>query len=65
MAVSNNCEVETKERVTKKQADRRAGRKRALEILAGKDESPRSNPRSHPTHFRCKMDPDKNRKFNP
>ena len=47
------------------QADSRMGRRRALQILAGEDESPRSNPHSYPTHFRCKMDPEKKRTFNP
>ena len=66
MAGSNNCEIEIKERVIKKmQADSRVGRRRALQILAGADESLRSNPQSYPTHFRCKMDPENKRKFNP
>ena len=47
------------------QADSRVGRRRALQILAGEEESPRSNPESYPTHFRCKMDPEKKRTFNP
>ena len=41
------------------------GRRRALQILAGEDESPRSNSQSYPTHFRCKMDPEKKRTFHP
>ena len=47
------------------QADSRVGRRRALQILAGEDESPRSNPQSYPTHFKFKMDPEKKRAFNP
>ena len=47
------------------QAYCRVGRRRAIQILAREDESPRSNPHSYPTHFRCKMDPEKKRKFNP
>ena len=44
MAGSNDCEIEIKERVTKiVQADSRAGRRGALQILAGEDKSPRSN----------------------
>ena len=66
MAGSNNCQIEIKERIIKKmQADSRVGRRRALQFLAWEDESPRSNPQSHYTHFRCKMDPEKKRKFNP
>ena len=44
------------------QADGRVGRGKALQILAGEDESPRLNPVSYPTQFRCKFDPEK---FNP
>ena len=40
------------------QAESRVGRLRALQIMAGEDESPRSNPQSYPTHLRCKMDPE-------
>ena len=66
MAGSNTGEVEIKERVIKKmQADSRVGRRRALQILAGEDESPRSKPQSYPTHFTCKIDPEKKRAFNP
>ena len=65
MAGSNNWEFEIKERVIKKmQAASRVGRRRALQILA-EDESPRSNPQLHPTHFRYKMDTEKKRKFHP
>ena len=40
-----NCEVEIKEILIKKlRADSRGGRHRALQILAGEVESPRSNP---------------------
>ena len=66
MAGSNHCEIEIKERVFEKmRADSRVGRLRALQILAGKDESPKSNPQSYPKHFRFKMDPGKKIKFNP
>ena len=41
------------------------GRQRAVQIMAGEDESPRSNPQSYPTHFRCKMDLENKRNFNP
>ena len=47
------------------QADRKVGRQRALQILAGEDEFPRSNPQSYPTHFRCKVDSETKVKFNP
>ena len=47
------------------QADSRVGRRRALQTLAIKDDSPRSNTPSFPTHFTCKMDPEKKRTFNP
>ena len=47
------------------QADSRVGRQRTLQILAGEDESPRSNPQSYPTHFRCKRDPEKKPAFSP
>ena len=47
------------------QADGRVGTRRALQILAGEDEFPRSNPQSYPTHFRCIMDPENEMKFNP
>ena len=46
------------------QAESRVERRRALQILAGENESPKSNPNSGPTHFRCKMDREKKRKFN-
>ena len=60
MAGSNYCEIEQKERAIKIfPADSRVGRRIALQILAGEDESPRANPQSNPTHFRCKMDPEK------
>ena len=57
MAGSNNCEVK------KIKADSRVGR-RALQILTGEHESPRSHPQSYPTHFRYKMDPENKRTFN-
>ena len=64
MAGSNSCEVEKK--VNKKmQADSRVRTRRALQILTGEDDSPRSDPQSYPTHFRCKIDPEKKRTFNP
>ena len=47
------------------QDDIRLERRRALQIMAGEENSPRSNPQSHPAHFRCKMDPETKRKFNP
>ena len=60
MTGSNNCEVEMKERVIKKmQADSKMGRRRALESIARENESTRSNTQIHPTHFNCKMDPEK------
>ena len=66
MAGSNNCDVEIKERVIKKmQADSIVGRRRALQIQAGEDESPISNPQSYPTPFRCEMDPENKKKINP
>ena len=34
------------------QADSRVGKRRASQILARNDESPRSNPESYTTHFR-------------
>ena len=40
-------------------AENRVGRRRALQILTGEDEFPRSNPHLYPTHFRCKTDPEK------
>ena len=46
------------------QANSRVGRRRALQILAGEDESPRSNPQTYPTHFRYKMDPENKKNFN-
>ena len=62
---SKDYEMERNERVTRKmQADSRLGGIRALQIL-GEDESARSNPHSYPTHYRCKMDPENKRKFNP
>ena len=65
MADGNNCEAEIKESVINKmQADSRVRRRRVLQILAGEDESTRSNPQLHPTHFKCKMNP-KRKKINP
>ena len=66
MEGTNYCEIEIKERVNEKMpADCRMGSRRVLQILAGEDVSPKSNPRSHPTHFRCKMDPKNKIKLNP
>ena len=66
MAGSNNGKNEIKERVIeKRQADSRVRRRRAPKILAGEDQSPWLNPQSYSTHFRCKMDPEKNVKMNP
>ena len=65
MAAINNCEVEKKEKVIKKiHVNSRVGRRTGLQILAGEDESPRSNTQSYPTHFTCKMNPEKKRTFN-
>ena len=47
------------------QGDSRVGRRRALPILAGEDESPRSKLQSYVTHFTCKMDLENKRTFNP
>ena len=41
----------------------RSEKTKSFKILAGKDESPRSNPQVYPKNFRCKMDPEKKRKF--
>ena len=66
MAGSNNCEVDNKERVIKKiQVDNKVRTRRALQILAGEDESPRSNPQSYPPHFTCKMELEQKITFNP
>ena len=45
------------------QADSREGMQRAPQILAGEDESPRSNDQTqlYPAHFRYKMDPENKR----
>ena len=45
------------------QADSRVGRRRALQFLVGQDESSRLNPLSYPTHFRCRLDPEKIKKI--
>ena len=45
------------------QADSRVGKQRALQNLAGEDESPRSNPILYTMHFRYKLDTEK--KVNP
>ena len=47
------------------QADSRLGRRRVLQIMAGEDECPKSNPQSYPTRLRCKLDPEKKTKFKP
>ena len=47
------------------QADTRVGRRRALQILAGEDESPRSKPQSYPTHFTFKMNPENKKNIQP
>ena len=66
MAGRNNCEGEKEQRVSKNmQTDSRVGRLRALQILTGEDESPGSSPQSYPTHFRCKMDPEKKDNIKP
>ena len=54
-----------KREVKKMQANSRVGRRRALQILTGEDESPRSNHQLSPTHFRCKMGPERKRTFKP
>ena len=41
-----------KSSIRKTQADGRVGTRRALQILAEDNESPKSNPPSYPTHFR-------------
>ena len=46
------------------QADSRVGRRRALQIVAGGDESPRSNTQSFPTHFTCRMKQEKKKTLN-
>ena len=47
------------------QAESGLGRRRALQFMAGEDEFPRSNTQPYPIHFRCKIDPENKRKFNP
>ena len=61
MAGSNDSEMK-KKIIKNMRADSRVGRRQALQILAGGDKSPRSNPLSYPTQFRCEMGPEKKRK---
>ena len=57
MEGSNSCEVEIKGMVIKTmQAESRVGRRRAFQIMAEENESPKRNPQSYLTHFRCIMD---------
>ena len=65
MTGSNHWEVEQKKGYIKTASDSRVRRRRALQILAGEYESPRSNPQTYPTHNRRKMDPENKRTFNP
>ena len=65
MVGGNNCEVEKGRVIKKMRADSRVRRRRAFQILAGEDESPRSNPHSYSTHFTCKIVQEKERAFNP
>ena len=37
--------------------------RRRAPIMVGEEESPKSNLNSYPTHFRCKIDPEKKRKL--
>ena len=65
-AGSKECEVDKREVAIKHiQAESKVGRRRAIQMLAGEDESPRNNAISYPTHFRCKMITDENKKYNP
>ena len=47
------------------QGDSREEIRKALQILAGEDESPRSNTHSYSIYFINKMDPEKKRKLSP
>jgi len=61
MTGCNESEIEIKESVIKNAV----GIRRALQILAVENKSPRSNSQSYPAHLKCKKDPENKRKFNP
>ena len=64
-AGSRECGIEQGERRIKEvQEKEKVGRRRAIQILRGDDESS-FNGNSFPTHFSCKMDPAKKRSFTP
>ena len=58
MAGSNNCEVKKKKIIRKNASRQQSGKMKNF----SNPESPRSNPQSYPTNFRCKMDPGKKKK---
>jgi len=49
-------EVQTKEKV---------GRRRAIQLLSGQDETPANKSTKYPTHSGCKMNPEQKNKFSP
>ena len=57
MAGSSDCDVENKEKsIEEIQTGSKAGRSRALQLLAGDDESSTSKPITFLTQVICKMD---------
>ena len=60
IAGSRECETEKKERKIKEvQTKEKVGRRRAIQILSGEDETPANISTKFPTHFSCQMNPEK------
>merc|ERR1719259_523039 len=66
IAGSREWEAEKKERKIKEvQTKEKVGRRRAIQILSGEDETPTSKSTKFPTHFSCQMNPEQKKKFSP
>jgi len=66
IAGSRECWSRTKSRKIKEaQTKEKAGRRRAIQILSGEDESPANNSTKFPTHFSCQINPEQKKKFSP
>ena len=66
IAGSRECEAEQRERKIKEvRAKEKVGRRRAIQILSGEDETPANKSTKFPTHFSCQMSPEQKKKFSP
>jgi len=65
-AESRECGAEQIERKIKEvQTKEKAGRRWAIQLLSGEDETPANKSTKFRTHFSCKMNPEKKKKFSP